>query len=476
MERKNMTESSPLASIFGELYPYKGRFEASSRIPEKGRDPEEIYAELLTIAEEEDKLWETGLISGTMYHGGKEHYAFLNRVFSLYSYVNLLQRDICPSGTKFESEIISMVARLLHGESVKDFNPDDDVCGTITSGGTESIFNGVYIHREWAREEKGILDPEMVVPVTIHPAFHKAAHYLGIKMISVPLDDNFEADVEAMRAKITPNTIALAGSAGNYPYGVIDPLEKLSDLAIKHQIGLHVDGCLGGFILPWIEKLGYNIPAFDFRLPGVTTMSCDTHKYGYALKGTSTLLARNHNLLRYQFFSVGDWSGGLYASPTVQGSRSGGLSAATWAAMVAMGEEGYLNAARLIMDTADKIRLGIAEIPEIKIAGKSTFVIGMISDQVNMYHVNDYLISKGWRMNGCQNPPGFHFCVTLRNTLPGVAEAFINDLRDGVAYAKNPPQPFPKSGALYGLAGSIDGQAILKQGMLDFIEATYDEV
>jgi hypothetical protein len=144
--------------------------------------------------------------------------------------------------------------------------------------------------------------------------------------------------------------------------------------------------------------------------------------------------------------------------------------------MVTMGEEGYLEAAKLIMDTANKIRIGIAAIPEIKIAGKSTFVIGMISDLVNMYHVNDYMISKGWRMNGCQNPPGFHFCITLRNTLPGVAEAFVKDLRDGVAYAKDPPQPFPKSGALYGLAGSVDGQAFLKQGMLDYIEATYGEV
>ena len=137
-------------------------------------------------------------------------------------------------------------------------------------------------------------------------------------------------------------------------------LKSLSDLALEHKIGLHVDGCLGGFILPWIEKLGYEIPPFDFRLPGVTSMSCDTHKYGYALKGTSTLLVRNHKLLRYQFFSVSDWSGGLYASPTVQGSRSGGLSAATWAAMVAMGEEGYLKAARLIMETADRIRQGIS--------------------------------------------------------------------------------------------------------------------
>jgi sphinganine-1-phosphate aldolase len=471
-----MTESSPLASIFGDLYPYKHRFESYSSIPQDGRDPEEIYDELHTIAEEEDKFWETGLISGTMYHGGKEHYAFLNRVFSMYSYVNLLQRDICPSGTKFESEIIAMVAKLLHGDAVKDNDPQDEVCGTVTSGGTESIFNGVYVHREWARDEKGILEPEMVVPATIHPAFHKAAHYLGIKMITVPVDENFEADVEAMRDKITSNTIALAGSAGNYPYGVIDPLRKLSDLAIEKNIGLHVDGCLGGFILPWIKKLGYDIPPFDFRLPGVTSMSCDTHKYGYALKGTSTLLVRNHKLLRYQFFSASDWSGGLYASPTIQGSRSAGLSAATWAAMVTMGESGYLKAARLIMDTADKIRQGIATIPEIKIAGKSTFLISMISDEVNMYHVNDYLISKGWRMNGCQNPPGFHFCVTLRNTLPGVADNFIRDLRDGVSYAKDPAQPFPKSGALYGLSGSTDGQAFLQQGMLDFIEATYDEV
>jgi glutamate/tyrosine decarboxylase-like PLP-dependent enzyme len=316
----------------------------------------------------------------------------------------------------------------------------------------------------------------MVVPSTIHPAFHKAAHYLGVKIISVPVDDNFEADIGAIRAKITSNTIALAGSAGNYPYGVIDPLESLSDLAQEHKVGLHVDGCLGGFILPWIEKLGYEIPRFDFRLPGVTSMSCDTHKYGYALKGTSTLLVRNHKLLRYQFYSVSDWSGGLYASPTVQGSRSGGLSAATWAAMLAMGEEGYLKAARLIMETADRIRQGIATIPEIKIAGKSTFLISLISDQVNMYHVNDYLISKGWRMNGCQNPPGFHFCVTLRNTLPGVADSFITDLKDGVAYSKDPSLPFPKSGALYGLASSVDGQIFLKQGMLDFIEATYDEV
>jgi sphinganine-1-phosphate aldolase len=279
-----------------------------------------------------------------------------------------------------------------------------------------------------------------------------------------------------MRDCINVNTIAVAGSAGTYPHGVIDPFEQLSDLAVEHGIGLHVDGCLGGFILPWIEKLGYDLPVFDFRLPGVTSISCDTHKYGYALKGTSVVLYRNKNLLRNQFFSMADWPGGLYASPTVQGSRSGGLSAATWAAMVTMGEEGYLKAARAIMDTSEAIRAGIAGIPEIKILGKSTFLIAIGSEVVDIYHVNDYLSSRGWRMNGCQNPPGFHFCITLRNTLPGVAENFVRDLQDAVNYAKDPPTPMPASGALYGLASTPDGKSMIEQGMLAFIEATYDEV
>jgi sphinganine-1-phosphate aldolase len=464
------------SSFFGDLYPYKDRYEAFTHIPARGRDQETIYQGLKEIATEEDRKWETGLVSGTMYHGGKEHYDFLNRVFSLYSYVNLIQRDMCPSGTKFESEIISMTANMLHGEAVKENNSDDEVCGTVTSGGSESIYNALYVYREWSRKEKGISEPEMVVPTTLHPAFFKAGHYMGIRLIPVPVKYNFEADVPAMRAQINENTIAIAGSAGTYPHGVVDPIEQLSDLALEHQIGLHVDGCLGGFILPWIEKLDYDIPRFDFRLPGVTSISCDTHKYGYALKGTSVILYRNKKLLRNQFFSMAEWPGGLYASPTVQGSRSGGLSAATWAAMVTMGEAGYLRAARLIMDTSETIRAGIAGIPEIKILGKSTFLIAMGSDVVDIYHVNDYLNSRGWRMNGCQNPPGFHFCITLHNTLPGVGERFVRDLRDAVNYAKDPPQSPPASGALYGLTSLPGGKEMVEQGMLAYMEATYDEV
>ena len=448
--------------------------ETFSELPKEGLDPATLYPELREIAAAENSKWEKGQVSGTIYHGGEEHYALLNRVFGLYSHANLLQRDLCPSGTKFEAEIIAMTAKMLNGDAVKLHNPDDEVCGAITSGGSESIYNAMLVYREWAQRERGIAVPEIVAPTTIHPAFQKAAHYMGFKLVRVPVNEDFEADVDAMRAAIGPNTIALAGSAGNYPYGIVDPIEQLSDLALEHDLGLHVDGCLGGFLLPWIEKLGYTVPAFDFRLPGVTSLSCDTHKYGYALKGTSVVLYRNKHLRRFQYFSCSDWAGGLYVSPTFQGSRSLGLSAATWTAMVVMGEEGYLEAARGIMAAADTIRAGIAQIPEIRIAGKTTFVIGMLSDVVDIYHVNDYLIGRGWRMNGLQHPPGIHFCMTLPQARPGVAERFVEDLRAGVEYAKHTTQAYPQSGAIYGLAATMDGQEILNELLLDYIDATYE--
>jgi sphinganine-1-phosphate aldolase len=470
-----MSDDQNAMDIFGDLHPYKDRLETINRIPAKGLSREEILKQVAYMSDEEDKKWETGLVSGTMYHGGKEHYDFLNKIFSEFSYVNLLQRDMCPSGTKFESEIVAMVGKMLHGDEVSKHNPDDEICGVVTSGGTESIYNAMYVYREWGRDQKGITQPEVVAPTTIHPAFLKSAHYLGMKVIRVPVTAGFEADVEAMREKITPNTVALAGSAGSYPHGVIDPLEKLSKLALEHKIGLHADGCLGGFILPWVEKLGYDLPTFDFRLPGLTSMSCDTHKYGYGLKGTSTVMFRNKDFRRYMFYAQEDWPGGIYASPTVQGSRSGGLSAAAWASMVSMGEEGYLSAARAIMDASDKIRAGVAAIPEMRIMGRRpTFLISLTSDVVDPYFVNDYLAAKGWRMNGCQNPAGFHFCLTLRQAMPGVAEQFVKDLGEAVQFAKNPPYDTPKSGFLYGLSGTGDGREILRMGMKSFVEAWYE--
>jgi sphinganine-1-phosphate aldolase len=469
-----MSTNQESASLFGNMHPYNDLFKILSKLPEKGMKEEEILNELEYMSKEENKKWESGQCSGTIYHGGKEHYDFLNKVFNMFSFVSIMQRDMCPSGTKFEAEVLAMVAKMLHGDEVEKINPSDKVAGAITSGGTESIYNAMYVYREWGREVKGITEPEVVAPMTIHPAHLKAAHYLGMKVIRVPVTNDFEADVESMRSRITPKTVAIAGTAGTYPHGVVDPINKLSDLAQVHKIGLHVDGCLGGFILPWIEKLGYPVPVFDFRLPGVTSISCDTHKYGYTLKGTSTINFRNKELRRYMYFSQEDWAGGIYASPTIQGSRSAGLSAAMWAAMASMGEEGYLNAAKSIMQASDEMRAGIAKIPEMRIMGKSTFLISLTSDVVNPYFVNDYISSKGWRMNGCQNPPGFHFCISLPQTLPGVAERFVKDLADGVSFAKNPPYDNPKTGYLYGLGASPDGRTMLQEGMKNYIDASYE--
>ena len=469
-----MSDEQQSMDLFGDMHPYNKLFKVFSQLPETGLDEDEILKQLTHMSQEENKKWQGGQCSGTMYHGGMEHYAFLNRVFSLFSCVNLLQRDLCPSGTKFEAEVLAMVGKMLHGEEVSKLNRFDEQAGAVTSGGTESIYNAMYVYREWGREVKGITSPEVVAPSTIHPAHLKAAHYLGMKVIRVPVNADYEADVEAMRAQITPNTVALAGSAGTYPNGVVDPFAKLSDLALEHQIGLHVDGCLGGFILPWIEKLGYDVPVFDFRLPGVTSISCDTHKYGYALKGTSTINFRSKELRRFMYYQQEDWSGGLYLSPTVQGSRSTGLSAAMWAAMVSMGEAGYLQAARAIMDAADTIRAGIAGIPELRIMGKTTFLISVTSDVLNPYFVNDYLEKQGWRMNGCQNPPGFHFCITLPQTQPGIAERFVQDLKDGVNFAKDPPYEVPRTGFLYGMGGTPDGREMLRQGLKGYIDASYE--
>ncbi len=457
-----------------DLKPYKGRFESYHRIPAKGRDKDDILQELTTMAAEEDTRWKTGQISGTYYHAGEEHCAFLNRVFSLFSHVNVLQMDLCPSMNKFESEIVAMTAKLLNGDAAQARNPEDEVCGAVTSGGTESILMAMKVYRDWARAEKGITAPEIIMPRTAHPAFRKAGEYFGIKMVLTPvLAPDYSADVRAIRSSINENTVAIVGSAGNYPYGLIDPLEALSDLALEHEVGFHVDGCLGGFILPRAEQLGYAIPTFDFRLPGLTSMSADTHKFGFGLKGSSVVLYRNKNLRRYQFFHVPDWPGGIYASPTMTGSRSGGLLASTWAAMVYLGEEGYLKAADAILKTADAMKRGIKEIPELKLIGDPIFVVSFYSDQLDIFHVNDYMISQGWRFNSLQLPPALHFCVTMPQTMvPGIAERLVADLRAGVEYAKSAAGTQPESSAMYGFAGSEEGHKMLAEllgGLFDLL-------
>ena len=474
-----MAQESQESQEFGGLidfHPYRSRFETHHRIPAEPRSRESILAELSAMAEEEDEMANAGRVSGSIYHGDHDHYRFLTDAYGLFAHANVLQRDMYPSATKLEGEIVAMTAALMHGDAVPGHHPEDRVCGVVTFGGTESLIDPMLVYRERGRVEKGITEPEVLVPVTAHVALQKAAHMLGIRLIQGPVRDDWRADVDWISDHITPNTVAIVGSAGNYPHGLIDPIEEMSELALRHDIGLHVDGCMGGFILPWGERLGYPIPVFDFRLPGVTSISADTHKFGYALKGTSVLLYRNSTLRHYQYFSYPDWPGGIYMSPGLSGSRSGGVVAATWAAMLSLGEQGYLEIAERIFATAATILEGVASIPELEVFGDPTFIIAFKGRGIDIYHVNDLLISRGWRLNALQLPPGLHFCVTRPNTAPGVAEAFVADLRDAVAYAKTPGLGPAKSGALYGLGGSPEGNEALGMLFGAALDAMYEVV
>ena len=283
-------------------------------------------------------------------------------------------------------------------------------------------------------------------------------------------------DLEFVRAHINPNTVALVGSAGNYPYGTIDPIAELSALALQHEIGLHVDGCLGGFILPWGEQLGYDIPIFDFRLPGVTSISADTHKYGYGLKGTSVVMYRDRAFRTYQYFLSAEWPGGKYFSPGLAGSRSGGLLAATWASMMSLGRQGYLRYAKAIFETAFAMQKAVCSHPELRLMGKPTWCFSFTADAFDIYHVNDFMKTRGWRFNGQQYPNAIHMCVTRPQTQPGVGETFAQDLAEAVRYALNPPRDMPATGAIYGGApkGIPEVRQMITDFMVGFLDASQD--
>jgi glutamate/tyrosine decarboxylase-like PLP-dependent enzyme len=452
------------------LFPYADRYPVNRELPATGRPRAEILAEIEEMSAAEDAIAHEGKISGSIYSGDEAHYAFLNEVFGHYSHANVIQRDMYPSATRFEGEIIAMTAALMHAP---------EACGVLTSGGTESLMNPLLVYREWGRE-RGITQPNLVLPSTAHPALHKGAHYFGIEVRTASVTDQFVADMDSVRSLVDENTVALAGSAGSYPHGLIDPIGDLSDLALERGINLHVDGCLGGFILCWGEELGAGVPVFDFRHPGVTSISADTHKYGFGLKGSSVLLYRTPELRRKQYFIMPDWEGGNYTSPGMSGSRSGGIIAAAWAAMVTLGREGYLAIAADIFRTAARLREIIGEHPELRVLGDPKFNVAFAAttadalgdDPIDIFHVNDALAAKQWRMNGLQHPPAVHFCITRPNTLPGVMDRFAADLHEAVGYARERRGTQPRSGATYGAGGASIPRDKVAAGISGWLDAT----
>jgi glutamate/tyrosine decarboxylase-like PLP-dependent enzyme len=435
-------------------------------IPVEPLDRAAIIDALAGPAKAERDTWSAGRASGAVYHGGDEHLELLSKAYTLHSQSNPLHVDIWPSAVKMESEVVSMAAAMLGADQT-----DDEVVGTVTSGGTESIILAMKAYRDRAKTRR----PEMVLPDSAHVAFDKAAHYLGIRPIRIPVGSDYRADVDAMAQAIGRRTIVVVGSAPGFPHGIVDPIPELSAMTRQRGTGFHTDACLGGFILPWAERLGNAIPRFDFRLPGVTSMSVDTHKYGYGAKGTSVVLYRGRDLRRHQYFVATNWSGGLYYSPTMSGSRPGALIATAWAAMLSMGEEGYLQATEAILEAGTRVKAGIAGIPELMVLGDPLWVIAFTSDTVNIYEVMARMTQKGWSLNGLHRPPAVHIALTLRHTEPGVIDAFLADLRAAVAETRAAGHDEQTGAApVYGMAATFPARGAVGELLRRYIDKLYE--
>uniref|UniRef100_A0A673K1A3 sphinganine-1-phosphate aldolase n=1 Tax=Sinocyclocheilus rhinocerous TaxID=307959 RepID=A0A673K1A3_9TELE len=378
--------------------------------------------------------WAKGKVSGAVYWGDEKLTDLLVKVYGEFAWSNPLHPDLFPGVRKMEAEVVRMTCAL--------FNGGPDSCGTVTSGGTESILMACKAYRDMAHE-RGIKHPEIIAPVSVHAAFDKAAHYFGMKLIHIPLDKKtMKVDVKAMRRAISRNTAMLVCSAPHFPHGIMDPVVEVAKLAVKYNIPFHVDACLGGFLIVFMEKAGFKLDPFDFRVKGVTSISADTHKYGYAPKGSSVVLYSDKKFRHYQYFVAPNWQGGIYASPSMAGSRPGGIIAACWATMMHMGEKGYVEATKKVVETARKIKAGIRQIDGVFVFGDpEVSVVALGSDVFDIFRLSNALTSKGWNLNTLQFPSSIHICVTMLHTQPGVAEQFISDVKREVAIImKNPKE------------------------------------
>lgn len=391
--------------------------------PEQAKPITELL-ETVKQKKQKDINWRSGKAFCLIYHPGDEREENIKKVFDQYYADSALNPTATPSLAEIETETVAMCADLFHG--------DEEVCGNITTGGTESIILAVKTARDWARKHKPLITkPHVVVPDSVHPAFFKAFHYLNMECTAVKTGVDYRADVTAIEKAITADTILLVGSAPSYPYGVIDPIREIAALAKKRNLLCHVDACVGGFILPFIKELGYTIPSFDFEIEGVTSLSADMHKYGYSPKGASVVLYRTHELRKFQFSLYTKWAGGVYGSPTITGTRSGANIAAAWAAINSIGKEGYKEMAQATMQATERMKQFVAETGELELMGKTDMcIVAFKSETLDVYMLADELNKKGWHFERQQSPPSLHFTINYIHRT--VVENFIVDLKQAM--------------------------------------------
>ena len=392
--------------------------------PDRGRPVDDVIADL-GKKRVGDVRWEDGRVFGMIYDGGPSVHEVAERAAALYLHESALNTKAFPSLGQIQSEVVGWTAALFHGTP--------GAAGFLTSGGTESILCAVLAARERGKKERGITAPEMVVSESAHAAFHKAAHLFGIEIHKTKVKPDWTADVDAMAERVGDQTILCVGSAPQYPQGVVDPIPAIADLAASVDANCHVDACMGGFVLPFVEKLGHPVPPWDFRVEGVHSISADIHKLGYAPKGVSVILHRDKNLRRYQTFVFDGWLGGFYASPNLQGTRSGLPMAAAWAVIQHLGLEGYLELTRQTLENADHMRAGIAEIDGVRVLGDGRYHLVAMSDDpdcsgppVDVFAVGDALLERGWFHDRQTPPDSLHSTVSNSNT--GVIDDYLKAL------------------------------------------------
>ena len=389
---------------------------------------DEIVAEL-TEARVGDARWREGRTFGMVFDGGPELHEVVEAVATMFLHDNALNPRAFPSLAKIQSEVVGITAGLLHAP--------EGAAGFMTSGGTESILMAVKAARERGRVERGIEHPEIVVPNSAHAAFHKGAHYFGLTVRSVPVRQDFRADVDAMAAAVNDNTVLVVGSAPQYPQGVIDPIAELAPLAASVGASFHVDACMGGFVLPFMEMLGHDLPEWDFRVEGVTTISADLHKLGYAPKGASVILHRTKELRAHQTFVFDNWLGGMYASPAMQGTRPALPMATAWATLHHLGRDGYLRLTRQTIETARTMIDGVRAIDGLATVADPVAHLVAIGlepgwdDRLDIYSIGDALAARGWHHDRQTPPDSLHATVSPGNA--PVIDEYLADLRDAVA-------------------------------------------
>lgn len=440
----------------------------SISFPKNGTKAEEVLKQMDEF-KAMDVDWKHGRSFSLLYPTTEEHHEFVKKAHNMFFSENALNPMAFKSLRRFEHETVRMTADLFHG--------DENVVGIVSSGGTESLLMAVKTYRDRARKLKPwILKPEIIVPTTTHSAVDKAGHYFDVKLRHAPVGPDFRVDVKAVKKLINRNTIMILGSAPQYPQGVVDPIAQLAEIAMSHNIPLHVDACIGGFVLPFIEKLGYPVPVFDFRIPGVTSISADIHKYGYAAKGASALLYRDMSYMKYQFYVHTTWKGGaIYASPSFPGTRPGGPIAAAWGTLKKLGEDGYLELTKKILETREYFLKELAKIPELKLLAypDSTLIcFGSQDSKVGVFAVADQLQAKGWNVARQQDPESLQ--ISLAPIHAEYMKEFVADLRESVETVKaNPKLNTSGEAAMYGMMAKIPFKGMIKGSVMGIMEKMY---